>query len=98
MLSDTEDIYISFTLLLHLLLKFSYIVPWDSKAFQHGREVFKHLKLQSSVTYPPDDRAGLVWSQCVSQQYPGQQHRPVMIDVTKGQQQLTHLLDEEIQV
>lgn len=73
---------------------FSYIIPWDSEAFQHGWNILEHPQLQGGVAYPPDHGAGLVWSQSVSQQDPGQQHRPVMRDVTKCQQQLIHLLEE----
>ncbi len=73
----------------------SYIIPWDSEAFQHGRDVLEHPQLQGRVADPPDHGAGLVWSQSVSQQDPGQQHRRVMRDVTKRQQQLIHLLEEK---
>lgn len=73
---------------------FSYIIPWGSEASQHGCNVLENPQLQGGVADPPDHGAGLVWSQSVPQQHPGQQHRAVMRDVAERQQQLIHLLEE----
>lgn len=72
-------------------LHYSYIIPRDSEALQHGCNVLEDLHSHGGVAYP-HHMADLIWAQRVSQQDPGQQHRPLMRNVAKCQQQLVHLL------
>lgn len=71
-----------------------HIVSRQREALQHGRDVLEHSQLQRRVAYPPDDGAGLVRLQSVSEQHPGQENRSVVGDVAKSEQQLVNFLEK----